>query len=1057
MPGATSTRPVPFPDMLRALAQQKATGILRVQSSKGWKVLELQAGAIHLVSSVAAGRLKLGEILLARGKLTPDALQRALKAQKSKGLPLGEVLVQKGLATRSDIHDIVRFQIEEEIYELFTWRDAACSFTPGATLGERIDFPDAAKLSIDPMRILGEAARRIPLWEEIGRKMPSQNLIFRLTERGKAMMHTASRGGGRLLELIRAGYSVEFLVRKTLVGRFALCKALTDLLEAGAIAAIPDGEVRLLLNRWEQQGLLEQALGAARMLAEYSSDPGERAAFEDQARRLDERLRAAPAEKPAPRRLPRAVVLGGVAAVLVIGALILRAVIMGEPVEESLESFSRAQEEANELLARGEFEKAREVWVIFLAWHTTGTAAELAKSQLEFVEEEYERQVSQGIEKAKKLVSERKYGEAVRLYHRLAERYPHTRMAAEIANLRAQAESKQAELTRELGRDALARALAEGRRLLDEERYIEALQLLEKVAKSRAAGPELRDKAEELLKVIRRVEARAEELVSKARAEERSGRPEEALKLYDEGYALWSSSELGRVASDGATRLKLKRKQAEDLYLEALKLRAGGDSDGAVGRLREIAEKYRGFSAAEKAAKRLSELTQAEELAAELLARARALRANRRHDEATAMLLEIVERYPFTRAAQKVKLNVRIESVPSDVTVTIDGKELGRTPLMISLGPHEKGTLVLSKPGFGTLRTGFGEVRKATLKFYLQREVAFRRVLGRGGKVVMVSLDEALCALVGREALCFDTRGELRWRTVLKGLDPSGVLGIYGVDDLVYVVSRAGEMRAMSAETGREAEPVALPSEPMVRPAFARLRLLAGRLFAFVGCRDGRLVCLDLEAGDIRWEARLGILPSGPAANDKLVLAPAPGGKLVALDAVHGAGAWEGLVSGEIASDVALDGAGRRAAVVTTAGELAVFETESGRKIAQISLVGAHGGALLLAEGRGFVCGDDGKVRAFDPQDGRVLWTAAADAPIKGSPAHYKGRKVYFATEKGKLVCLDGASGGVKWQLDLGAPPAAAPLVAGDKLFVANLDGELLCLDLGLEETLSEP
>ncbi len=55
----------------------------------------------------APGRMRLGDLLIARGVITPDQLKIALTEQQHERLPLGELLVRLGFATESVIKDAV--------------------------------------------------------------------------------------------------------------------------------------------------------------------------------------------------------------------------------------------------------------------------------------------------------------------------------------------------------------------------------------------------------------------------------------------------------------------------------------------------------------------------------------------------------------------------------------------------------------------------------------------------------------------------------------------------------------------------------------------------------------------------------------------------------------------------------------------------------------------------------------------------------------------------------------------------------------------------------------
>jgi len=46
---------------------------------------------------------KLGEILLKQGKLTLAQLEELIKQQESSGMPLGELILSKGIMSRADV------------------------------------------------------------------------------------------------------------------------------------------------------------------------------------------------------------------------------------------------------------------------------------------------------------------------------------------------------------------------------------------------------------------------------------------------------------------------------------------------------------------------------------------------------------------------------------------------------------------------------------------------------------------------------------------------------------------------------------------------------------------------------------------------------------------------------------------------------------------------------------------------------------------------------------------------------------------------------------------
>lgn len=82
------------------------------------------------------------------------------------------------------------------------------------------------------------------------------------------------------------------------------------------------------------------------------------------------------------------------------------------------------------------------------------------------------------------------------------------------------------------------------------------------------------------------------------------------------------------------------------------------------------------------------------------------------------------------------------------------------------------------------------------------------------------------------------------------------------------------------------------------------------------------------------------------------------------------------------------------------------------------------------------------------PAPGRpeVAWTFASPAPLNAEAAIAHGR-VYVGNEKGRLHCLEAATGRELWHFDAQDAIAAAPAVTASRVFVSSNDGRLYALD----------
>jgi outer membrane protein assembly factor BamB len=110
--------------------------------------------------------------------------------------------------------------------------------------------------------------------------------------------------------------------------------------------------------------------------------------------------------------------------------------------------------------------------------------------------------------------------------------------------------------------------------------------------------------------------------------------------------------------------------------------------------------------------------------------------------------------------------------------------------------------------------------------------------------------------------------------------------------------------------------------------------------------------------------------------------------------------------------------------------------------------VGASETSPLLAEGRVFVGGWDGKVSALDAASGRRLWTFRTGGAVKGGLAA-AGGLVYAGSYDGHVYALAAATGRPVWRAS-GSPQLfghgtfyATPVVAYGRVYVGSTDGRM--------------
>lgn len=99
----------------------------------------------------------------------------------------------------------------------------------------------------------------------------------------------------------------------------------------------------------------------------------------------------------------------------------------------------------------------------------------------------------------------------------------------------------------------------------------------------------------------------------------------------------------------------------------------------------------------------------------------------------------------------------------------------------------------------------------------------------------------------------------------------------------------------------------------------------------------------------------------------------------------------------------------------------------------------------IAARGTQFiVAGGDGVVQGLQATDGAVLWRTEVGAKLAAGVGS-DGRFAAVVTRNNELVVID--AGAVIWRKTLATPVTAAPLVAGERVFVLSVDRQVLAFD----------
>lgn len=122
---------VPFPALLAALAAHRRTGTFEISRGRLSKRIVVEAGAPVDVRSKLAHET-LGRFLVSRGRLDEQRFPQILSESATRGLPLGEVLVDRGLLTPVELYRALQQNLASKLLDLFTWTEGEFRQVPDA-------------------------------------------------------------------------------------------------------------------------------------------------------------------------------------------------------------------------------------------------------------------------------------------------------------------------------------------------------------------------------------------------------------------------------------------------------------------------------------------------------------------------------------------------------------------------------------------------------------------------------------------------------------------------------------------------------------------------------------------------------------------------------------------------------------------------------------------------------------------------------------------------------------------------------------------------------------
>jgi uncharacterized protein DUF4388 len=228
-------------DLLQWLSLAQKTGTLVVASKDVEKKIFFKEGRI-ISSASNDPREYLGQFLMSHGYLNEAELRKAMEVQQQSGILLGKILVVIGLITEQDLMRLMRLKAEEEIFDVFLWKEGEFHF-----IDDELPQMEMVPLRIDVTGIIMEGTRRSDEWPRIREVIPNDAMIPVVMkpievdeEFGEAQTTVVDSVDGKrtIAEIVLESRSSSFIVCSTL--RPLIRDGFLSLHEAGAPVSAPE-------------------------------------------------------------------------------------------------------------------------------------------------------------------------------------------------------------------------------------------------------------------------------------------------------------------------------------------------------------------------------------------------------------------------------------------------------------------------------------------------------------------------------------------------------------------------------------------------------------------------------------------------------------------------------------------------------------------------------------------------------------------------------------------------------------------------------------------------
>ena len=223
-------------EVFQMVATSRRPGQLLVGSGERRVSFYFSPDGVTLLSNGCLRSDDLAADLVAEGCVSDEQAEQALTQQERRGGHLGEILYDHGAIDEDHIQSIVFREIQDELLSLCTWDSATFEFREGDLTPDAEDeYRFATRFSFNPEELLVDVARRMDEWRRIEEAIPDGDTIFVMADEGGAAIMEGGPAATSVAVLVDGTRTADEIVAASNCPRFDVLSALRQFLASGRI------------------------------------------------------------------------------------------------------------------------------------------------------------------------------------------------------------------------------------------------------------------------------------------------------------------------------------------------------------------------------------------------------------------------------------------------------------------------------------------------------------------------------------------------------------------------------------------------------------------------------------------------------------------------------------------------------------------------------------------------------------------------------------------------------------------------------------------------------